>query len=645
MLFRGRGSRDGSRRFLRRRGRRPEPQRANRAGRRRAVRLLIAGLLLLIVAFAIVLVFVQPSSPGDQLRYDEYLSDVRANRIESATIAVVDQRITGTYDAGQYWISTGGAVQGNQIFQNMLAALQNARVPTAIDQQTLKAALQPLVFVLPTFIFIDAFVLVFLVIQGQGGALAEFGQSGSRRVKTGESRITFRDVAGVDEAVEELVEIRDFLEAPQKFMQMGARVPSGILLVGPPGCGKTLLARAVAGEAQVPFFSMSGSDFVEIFVGVGAARIRDLFREARAASPAIVFIDELDAVGRGRTASAISGQDEREATLNQLLVGLDGFESEPGVVVLAATNRPDVLDPALLRPGRFDRRVYVDLPDINGRVGILNVHCRGKPLDDGVNLQALARRTAGFSGADLASVVNEGALLAARRAQTAISQALLSEAVERIMAGPERKNRLLTPSDKELIAYHESGHALVSAIANPDDRVHKISIVSRGRAGGHTWFVQEEERRLATRKQMSARLTTLMGGRAAEQLVSGEPTSGAQDDLERATAMARRMVTELGMSDKLGPMSLSMAVPRLLGELEVINHYSDDTASTIDGEVRRLLESARQNAVEVLERNRPTLERIATRLKEVETLEGEELDTMLYGGRGKADTEPAGVAT
>ena len=645
MLFRGRGSSGGSRRWFGRRNRRAEPSRAARPGRRRAIRLLAAGLVLLIVALVLVLIFVQPSSPGDQLRYDEFLSDVRANRIESATIAVVDQRIQGTYDAGQYWISTGGSVQGNQLFQNMLTALQNARVPTTIDQQTIKAALQPLVIILPTFIFIDAFVLVFLIVQGQGGALAEFGQSGSRRVKSGESRITFRDVAGVDEAVEELVEIRDFLEAPQRFMQMGARVPSGILLVGPPGCGKTLLARAVAGEAQVPFFSMSGSDFVEIFVGVGAARIRDLFREARAASPAIVFIDELDAVGRGRTASAIAGQDEREATLNQLLVGLDGFESEPGVVVLAATNRPDVLDPALLRPGRFDRRVYVDLPDINGRVGILNVHCRGKPLDDGVNLQALARRTAGFSGADLASVVNEGALLAARRSQTAISQALLSEAVERIMAGPERKTRLLTASDKELISFHEAGHALVSAMLNPDDRVHKISIVSRGRAGGHTWFVQEEERRLATRKQLSARLTTLMGGRAAEQIVSGEPTSGAQDDLERATAMARRMVTELGMSDKVGAMSLSMAVPRLMGEVEIINHYSNETAATVDSEVRRLLESARQNAVEVLERNRATLDRIATRLQDAETLEGDELDEMLYGTSGSQDTEPAGVAT
>jgi cell division protease FtsH len=637
--------RSGRRRLLRRRRNERPSNQASSLTQRRTVRLLIAGLLLLIIAFVLVLVLVQPSSPDDQLRYDEFLSDIRANRIESATIAVQDQRFTGTFDAGQYWISYGGGVQGNVLFQNMLQQLQTSRVPTTIDQQALKSALSPLIYVLPTFIFIDAFVLVFLSIRTNAGGLAQFGQSGSRRVKHGETRITFKDVAGVDEAVEELVEIRDYLEAPARFLSMGARVPSGILLVGPPGCGKTLLARAVAGEARVPFFSMSGSDFVEIFVGVGAARIRDLFREARMASPAIVFIDELDAVGRGRTTQAVGGQDEREATLNQLLVGLDGFESEPGVVVLAATNRPDVLDPALLRPGRFDRRVFVDLPDLNGRVGILEVHCRGKPLDDGVNLTALAKRTAGFSGADLASVVNEGALLAARRNQTAISQSLLSEAVERIMAGPERKTRILTASDKELVAYHESGHALVSAVMNAQDRVTKISIVSRGRSGGSTWFVQEEERRLYTRAQMSARLASMMGGRAAEELVSGEPTSGAQDDIERATALARRMVCELGMSERVGAISLSMNVPRLMGDPEFIMQYSPELAAAIDGEVRQLIEAARREAAEVLEQRRSTLEKIAKRLLDVETLEGDELDTLLYGGRQDKDTEKAGVAS
>ena len=645
MRFRGRSSKGlnaGGRRgpFGRRRRERPS-NRGSTVTQRRTVRLLIAGLLLLIIAFVLVLVLVQPASPGDQLRYDEFLSDIRANRIESATIAVQDQRFTGTYDAGQYWISYGGGVQGNVLFQNMLQGLQTARVPTTIDQQPLKSALSPLIYVLPTFIFIDAFVLVFLSIRTNAGGLAQFGQSGSRRVKHGETRITFKDVAGVDEAVEELAEIRDYLEAPERFLQMGARVPSGILLVGPPGCGKTLLARAVAGEARVPFFSMSGSDFVEIFVGVGAARIRDLFREARLASPAIVFIDELDAVGRGRTAQAIGGQDEREATLNQLLVGLDGFESEPGVVVLAATNRPDVLDTALLRPGRFDRRVTVDIPDLNGRVGILEVHVRGKPLDDGVNLNALAKRTSGFTGADLASVVNEAALLAARRNQTAISQALLSEAVERVTMGPERRTHLLTPADKEIVAYHEAGHALVSALVNEVDRVTKISIVARGSSGGHTAYVRTEERRVTTRAQLAARLRSIMGGHAAEQLIYGQPSTGNENDLERATAIARRMVTEFGMSDRVGPISLSMNVPRLMGDAELFTQYSPELAAMVDAEVRQLLEAARNEAVAVLEKHRATLERISKRLIETETLEGDELDALLYEGR--QDPERAGV--
>ena len=627
--------------FGRRRKERPSAHAAN-AVQRRTVRLLVAGLLLLIIAFVLVLVLVQPASPGDQLRYDEFLSDIRANRIESATISVQDQRFVGSYDAGDYWISYGGGVQGNVLFQNMLQGLQTARVPVTIDQQPLKSALQPLIFVLPTFIFIDAFVLVFLSIRTSAGGLAQFGQSGSRRVRHGETRITFKDVAGVDEAVEELAEIRDYLEGPERFLQMGARVPSGILLVGPPGCGKTLLARAVAGEARVPFFSMSGSDFVEIFVGVGAARIRDLFREARVAAPAIVFIDELDAVGRGRTAQAIGGQDEREATLNQLLVGLDGFESEPGVVVLAATNRPDVLDPALLRPGRFDRRVSVDIPDINGRVGILEVHVRGKPLDDGVNLNALAKRTSGFSGADLASVVNEAALLAARRNQTAISQALLSEAVERITMGPERRTHLLTQADKEIAAYHEGGHALVSAVVNEADRVTKISIVARGSSGGHTALVRAEERRITTKAQMSARLRSIMGGHGAEQLIYGETSSGNKSDLEHATAIARTMVTEFGMSERVGPVSLSMNVPRLMGDPEYFTQYSPELAATVDAEVRQLLETASREAIEVLEQRRSTLDTIAKKLLEVESLEGDELDALLYEGR--QDPERAGVA-
>ncbi len=591
-------------------------------------------MVLLIAAFVLDLVLAAPAAPGDQLRYDEFLSNTRANRIQTATVNVYDQRIVGTYDAGSYWVSYGGGVAGNPLFSNMLNALQTARVPVVIDQQYVKGVTASLIVVLPTLILVDALVLVFLLTRRDSTGMAGFGRSGSRKVKHGETRVTFKDLAGVDEAVEELAEIRDYLEEPARFLTMGARVPSGILLVGPPGCGKTLLARAVAGEAKVPFFSMSGSDFVEIFVGVGAARIRDLFREARAAAPAIVFIDELDAVGRGRASAALGGQDEREATLNQLLVGLDGFENEPGVVVLAATNRPDVLDSALLRPGRFDRRIHVDLPDLAGRVGILEVHARGKPLDDGINLQALAKRTAGFSGADLAGVVNEAALLAARRGETAISQALLSESIERVMAGPERKSRLLTAQDKKLIAYHEAGHALVSEIANPEDHVTKVSIVSRGRGGGFTWFVQEEEIQVATRGQLEARLTAFMGGRAAEQLITGEPTSGASDDIERATALARRMVCELGMNERLGPVSLKLSAARIVVEGDLGAHYSDGLAAVVDEEVRGLVTRAFASATAILEKNRGALDLLASRLQEVETIEGEELDRLLSGASG-----------
>ncbi|HET9051476.1 MAG TPA: ATP-dependent zinc metalloprotease FtsH [Candidatus Dormibacteraeota bacterium] len=602
---------------------------AARLRNRRAIILLGLGEVLLIVAYILVLVLSRPVTGGDELRYDELLSDAKSNRIQSATVLTYDHRIVGTYDSGDYWTSFGGAVEGNPLFSQLLGGLQAARVPISIDQQWSKGLVTPLTVLMPALVLVDALVLVFLLIRRDTTGLQGMGKSRGRHVGSAETKITFGDVAGVDEAVEELAEIRDYLSNPGRFLAMGARVPSGMLLVGPPGCGKTLLARAVAGEAEVPFFSMSGSDFVEIYVGVGAARIRDLFRQARAAAPAIIFIDELDAVGRGRTTSAVAGQDEREATLNQLLVGLDGFESETGVVVLAATNRPDVLDPALLRPGRFDRRIFVELPDINGRIGILKVHTRGKPLAEEVNIEALARRTAGFSGADLSSLVNEAALLAARRGVPEITHALLSEAVERVMAGPERKSRLLTTRDKELIAYHECGHALVSAVLHPADRVTKISIVARGRGGGFTWVVAQEEQHLATRPQLKARLASMMGGRAAEELLSGDMTTGAQDDLERASELARKMVCELGMSDRLGPMSLRPSMARLMAEGEGINR-SEEIAAIVDSEIRDLLVSARDIAFTTLEKHRVMLDRLASRLQEVESLEGDELEEMLY---------------
>jgi cell division protease FtsH len=446
---------------------------------------------------------------------------------------------------------------------------------------------------------------------------------------SGESKITFSDVAGVDEAIEELAEVRDYLRAPDKFLAMGASVPKGILLTGPPGCGKTLLARALAGESDVPFFSMSGSDFVEIFVGVGAARIRDFFVVAKEAAPCICFIDELDAVGRGRTAMAVGGQDEREATLNSLLVELDGFESGSGVVVLAATNRPDILDSALLRPGRFDRRVSIDRPDVRGREGILGIHARGKPLAPEVDMAQVAKRTVGFTGADLANVVNEAALLAARRAAAQIEPRHLFEAIERVVAGPERRSRILSPQDRHRIAYHEAGHAIASTALPGADRVGKLSIVARGHAGGFTWLVPEGDQASVTRSQLLDRIAAMLGGRASEELVTGEVSSGAQADLEHAVQLARRMVADFGMSERLGPYIVKPLTNGYQGEWG--QGYSERIASEVDAEAQSILTAAAVRSRAALEANRVLLDRIAQQLMEVESLEGDLLDELLLG--------------
>ncbi|GAC1334021.1 MAG: ATP-dependent zinc metalloprotease FtsH [Candidatus Dormibacteria bacterium] len=592
--------------------------------RRNAAIFLTLGLVLLLVAYGLVLYLSKPPAVGDMLRYDEFTGDLRAGRIQSATVLSLDRRIIGTYDAGRFWVDYGSDLN----FTPTLGAMQASRVPVVIDNQWTKQLIGPLTILMPSLILVDALVLVILLMRG-GGSVGAIGRSSAKRLGTGESKVTFVEVAGVEEAVEELAEVKDYLADPSRFLAMGARIPNGILLVGPPGCGKTLLARALAGEAGVPFFSISGSDFVEMFVGVGAARIRDLFREAKKAAPAIVFIDELDAVGRGRTASAVGGQDEREATLNQLLVGLDGFESEPGVVVLAATNRADVLDAALLRPGRFDRRVYVELPDLKGRSGILKVHARGKPMANEVDLDALARRTAGFSGADLSSVVNEAALLAARRGEQEITRALLSEAVERVLAGPERKSRLIDAGDKRMIAYHEAGHAVVSTILDPTAQVSKISVVARATSGGFTWMTPEVDSVLATRPQLKARLAVFMGGRAAEEMITGEPSSGAADDLERASVLARRMIYELGMSQNLGPIALKMSQARLDAEGGIPVPWSEELSSAADREVQALLVDALARARTALERHRELLDRVAERLVAVESVEGQELDDLL----------------
>jgi cell division protease FtsH len=483
---------------------------------------------------------------------------------------------------------------------------------------------------LPILLIVGFFFFLMQQMQGGGNRVMSFGKAKARMVTKDQPKITFSDVAGLDEAVEELQEIKEYLSAPQKFQAMGAKIPKGVLLFGPPGTGKTLLARAVAGEAGVPFFSISGSDFVEMFVGVGASRVRDLFEQAKANSPSIVFMDEIDAVGRHRGAGLGGGHDEREQTLNQLLVEMDGFDIKSGVILIAATNRPDILDPALLRPGRFDRQIVVDRPDLTGRTGILKVHTRGKPMSNEVDVEVLARRTPGFTGADLANVVNEAALLAARFNRKEIGMWELEEAIDRVVAGPQRRSRVISEKEKKVIAYHEAGHALVSHALPHADPVHKVSIISRGQALGYTLTLPTEDKFLVSRSEMIDELAMIMGGRVAEEIVFDEPTTGAQNDIQRATVIAKQMVTQFGMSD-LGPLALGQneSQPFLGRDFGHVQDYSDDVASKIDSEVHRFVDEAYQEAKEILTKYRDKLDLMVERLLEKESLSKEEVAEIL----------------
>ena len=481
-------------------------------------------------------------------------------------------------------------------------------------------------------IFFGAIIL-FMMRQAQGGnnQAMSFGKSRARMFVGNRPTITFSDVAGVDEAKQELQEVVEFLMYPERFASLGARIPKGVLLVGEPGTGKTLLAKAVAGEAGVPFFNISGSEFVEMFVGVGASRVRDLFDQARRNVPCIIFVDEIDAVGRHRGAGMGGGHDEREQTLNQILVEMDGFDATTNIIIIAATNRPDILDPALLRPGRFDRRVVLDSPDINGRKAILDVHIKGKPLEEKMDLEVIAKETAGFSGADLANLVNEAALLAARRNLKTIGMPEFEEAVDRVIAGPERRSRAVNQHEKEVTAYHEAGHAVVAHHMEEADKVHKITIVPRGMAGGYTRFLPVEERRMAGRNQMKDFMAVAMGGRTAEEITFGEITSGASDDLQRSTAIARKMVTEWGMSDDLGPRTFGQKRELVfLGrEISEQRDYGEKIAGQIDAEVGKLIQDAHDRARAVLTEHKGMMKLIARRLLTEESLEGEELQKLL----------------
>ena len=523
------------------------------------------------------------------------------------------------------------AFMGEDAFATLMAGFPE--VEFTIDPQPTPLWLAILSPLLPVLVIV--IILLFFMNQMQGGnsRIMSFGKAKAKRLTRDQPRITFKDVAGADEAVEELEEIKEFLSNPGKFQALGAKIPKGVLLVGPPGTGKTLLARAVAGEAAVPFFTISGSDFVEMFVGVGASRVRDLFEQAKAAAPCIVFMDEIDAVGRHRGAGVGGGHDEREQTLNQLLVEMDGFDIKDNVILVAATNRPDILDPALTRPGRFDRQIVVDRPDLRGRHGILKIHARGKPLSDGVDLEVLARRTPGFTGADLANMMNEAALLSARYGQKEIVQEYLEEAIDRVIAGPERKTRILSEKERRITAYHEAGHALVGHMLPNADPIHKISIIPRGQALGYTQSLPTEDKFLVAKSEMVDDMAMFLGGRVAEEIAFGDITTGAASDLERATKMARLMVTRYGMSDKLGPMTLGEAQHEIfLGrDFSANPDYSQEVAFEIDKEVRRLIDDAFATARSILEERRERLDLMADVLIERETVGREELGALLEG--------------
>ena len=577
-------------------------------------------------------------APGrvDTLPTNEFVSAVKDDRVAEVTFRTEDGSLTGTYwpdeakkDDETALVDFESVYVGSDSLAELMAA--HPDVTYEIDTSS-SAFLETFLFsVLPTLALVAVFVYYMNRMSGQQDKTMSFAKTKARTSEAERPKVRFSDVAGIDEAVEELQEVRDFLSDPERYHKMGARIPRGVLLVGPPGTGKTLLAKAVAGEAGVPFFSISGSDFVEMFVGVGASRVRDLFKQAKEAAPCIVFIDEIDAVGRQRGAGLGGGHDEREQTLNQLLVEMDGFEDNSSVILIAATNRPDILDPALLRPGRFDRRVTVDRPDVRGREQILRVHAAGKPFAEGVDFARLAKVTPGFTGADLANLANESALLAARRNKEEIGPAEVEEAMERVMAGPERKSRVITEKERRVIAFHESGHALVGHVLANSDPIHKISIVSRGQALGYTMQVPEEDHFLETRDGMLDQIAVLLAGRTAEELFCDDVTTGASNDLERATKLARTMVTRYGMSEELGAQVFGEAQHEVFLGRDYANHqdYSAETAKRIDDEVERIMREGHERAREVLDGRRPQMDTMARVLLERETVEGEAVTALL----------------
>ncbi len=571
-------------------------------------------------------------SPGNQTKdpnYSQFLTQIEDGSVKDVTLSTKNNRIDVELKSGKKYQTA----YPDNTEQNLTNQLRAENVPITVKPKGGSGWLTALTYILPFVIFLLFWLFIINQMQGGGSKVMSFGKSRAKRMSVDAPKITFRDVAGVDEAVEELHEIKEFLENPKKFQALGARIPKGVLLYGPPGTGKTLLARAVAGEAGVPFFSISGSDFVEMFVGVGASRVRDLFEQAKQNSPCIIFMDEIDAVGRHRGAGLGGGHDEREQTLNQLLVEMDGFEMKDNIILIAATNRPDILDPALLRPGRFDRQIVVDRPDRKGRQKILEVHTRGKPLAKAIDLDTLAGQTPGFTGADLQNLVNEAALLAARQGKREIDHLQLEEGIMRVIAGPEKKTRVMSEKERRVTAFHEMGHALVAHFLQNTDPVHKISVISRGQALGYTISLPTEDKFLTTRAELSDTMAMTLGGRAAEELVFSEVTTGASNDLEKVTATAKQMVMRFGMSDKLGPRVFGHdhGQPFLGREFSSEPDYSDEIAREIDDEIRRIVEEAHQTARQVLDEHRESLDVTSEILLKRETIEREQFIELLAG--------------
>ncbi len=598
----------------------------------RTVLVYLAVFLLVVMA---VNAFMSSTGQPLELELNEFEDELAAGHVASVEMKTRSDEIVGEFTpqgvppSGE---ETFRAAYPNEYEGTLTEKLLDAGVPITPNNENPSLLQWFLTTLFPYILLFGIFIFILMQLQGGGNRVMQFGKAKAKQVTKDTPKVTFTDVAGADEAVEELEEIKDFLTSPGKFRAMGAKIPKGVLLFGPPGTGKTLLARAVAGEAGVPFFSISGSDFVEMFVGVGASRVRDLFEQAKSNAPAIIFIDEIDAVGRHRGAGLGGGHDEREQTLNQLLVELDGFDVKTGVIVIAATNRPDILDPALLRPGRFDRQIVVDRPDLKGREAILEVHAKGKPLAEEVDAAVLARQTPGFTGADLANLINEAALLAARRSREEITMDELEEAIERVIAGPERKSRVMSDDEKRITAFHEGGHALVGFALPNADPIHKVTIIPRGRAGGYTLALPLEDKNYMRRSELVDQLAMLLGGRTAEELVFLDPTTGASNDLEKATNLARRMVMEWGMSDKLGP--LQYGKPE--GEVFLGRDYSrpsemsDEVAAAIDEEIRRLITAAHDEARQILTTHMDALNRLAGVLMDNETVDAAELAEIFY---------------